>query len=231
VPLSVSEKVGSFPPGFRGRNIKANGATLHVRVGGKGPAVVMLHGFGDTGDMWAPAATVLVKDQTVVVPDLRGMGLSSHPQGGYDKKNQARDIAKVMDDLGIEKAALVTHDIGNMVGYALAAQFPARVTRWVIIDAPLPGIGPWEEIIRSPALWHFNFRGPDVERLVKGRERIYLDRFWNELSASPKAIKEARGATMRGSMHAPAPCVRHLISSPHSRRMRPTTNCLRRRAN
>ena len=78
-----------------------------------------------------------------------------------------------------------------MVGYAFAAQFPGRVMRWVVIDAPLPGIGPWNEIIRSPALWHFNFRGPDVERLVKGRERIYLDRFWNELSANPKAIKEA----------------------------------------
>src|SRR6516165_2905993 len=78
-----------------------------------------------------------------------------------------------------------------MVGYALAAQFPARVTRWVIIDVPLPGIGPWDEITRSPLLWHFNFRGPDVERLVKGRERIYLDRFWNELSANPKSIDEA----------------------------------------
>jgi len=183
--------VGSFPPSFRNRNIKADGATIHVRVGGKGPAVVMLHGFGDTGDMWAPVAAVLVEDHTVVVPDLRGMGLSSHPQGGYDKKTQARDIAQVMDALKIANTALVTHDIGNMVGYALAAQFPARVTRWVIIDAPLPGIGPWDEIIRSPALWHFNFRGPDVERLVKGRERIYLDRFWNELSANPRAISEA----------------------------------------
>ena len=78
-----------------------------------------------------------------------------------------------------------------MVGYALAAQYPERVTKWVVIDAPLPGIGPWDEIVRSPMLWHFNFRGPDVERLVAGRERIYLDRFWNELSANPKAIDEA----------------------------------------
>jgi pimeloyl-ACP methyl ester carboxylesterase len=191
VPSSISAKVGSFPKGFRNRNVRANGATLHVRVGGKGPAVVMLHGFGDTGDMWAPVAASLVEDHTVVVPDLRGMGLSSHPQGGYDKKTQAHDIAQVMDTLKIADAALVTHDIGNMVGYALAAQFPSRVTRWVIIDAPLPGIGLWDEIIRSPALWHFNFRGPDVERLVKGRERTYLDRFWNELSANPKAIDEA----------------------------------------
>jgi len=202
-----SAKVGSFPPSFRNRNIKADGATIHVRVGGKGPAVVMLHGFGDTGDMWAPVAAVLVEDHTVVVPDLRGMGLSSHPQDGYDKKTQAHDIAQVMDTLKLANAALVTHDIGNMVGYALAAQFPARVTRWVIIDAPLPGIGPWDEIIRSPALWHFNFRGPDVERLVKGRERIYLDRFWNELSANPRAIKEAtrrhyaRLYARRGAMH------------------------------
>jgi len=155
-------------------------------VGGKG----LLHGFGDTGDMWAPVAAVLI-NHTVVVPDLRGMGLSSHPEGGYDKKTQARDIAQVMDKLNIDKADFVTHDIGNMVGYAFAAQFPARVTRWVVIDAPLPGIGPWDDILRNPALWHFNFRGPDAERLVKGRERIYLDRFWNELSANPKAIDEA----------------------------------------
>ncbi len=167
----------------------------------------MLHGFGDTGDMWAPMAEVLVRDHTVVVPDLRGMGLSSHPEGGYDKKTQARDIAQVMDELKIEKADLVTHDIGNMVGYAFAAQFPARATRWAVIDAPLPGIGPWDEIIRSPALWHFNFRGPDIERLVEGRERIYLDRFWNELSADPKAIDEATRHhyaqlyARRGAMH------------------------------
>jgi pimeloyl-ACP methyl ester carboxylesterase len=151
----------------------------------------LLHGFGDTGDMWAPLATTLVHDHTVIVPDLRGMGLSSHPEAGYDKKTQGGDIARVLDKLNIWAADLVTHDIGNMVGYAFAAQYPDRAARWVVMDAPLPGIGPWEEILRSPALWHFNFRGPDVERLVSGRERIYLDRFWNELSANPKSIDEA----------------------------------------
>jgi pimeloyl-ACP methyl ester carboxylesterase len=189
--VSASAEVQPFPSSFRTEDISTDGATIHVRIGGKGSAVVMLHGFGDTGDMWAPIAAVLAHDHTVVVPDLRGMGLSSHPEGGYDKKTQARDIAQVLDKLNVQQAALVTHDIGNMVGYAFAAQFPARVTRWVVIDAPLPGIGPWDEILRSPVLWHFNFRGPDVERLVKGRERIYLDRFWNELSANPKAIDEA----------------------------------------
>jgi pimeloyl-ACP methyl ester carboxylesterase len=189
--LPAAARVESFPAGFHTQMIKTDGATIYVRVGGKGPAVVLLHGFGDTGDMWAPAAKALYKDHTVIVPDLRGMGLSSQPTSGYDKKTQGQDIAKVMDALKVEKADLVTHDIGNMVGYALAAQYPARITKWVIIDAPLPGIGPWDEILKSPLLWHFNFRGPDVDRLVKGRERIYLDRFYNELSANPKAIDEA----------------------------------------
>jgi pimeloyl-ACP methyl ester carboxylesterase len=180
-----------FPDGFRAEDLDTGGATIHVRVGGQGPAVVMLHGFGDTGDMWAPLAAALAAGRTVVAPDLRGMGFSSRPAGGYDKKTQGQDIARVLDKLKIEKADLVTHDIGNMVGYALAAQYPARIARWVVMDAPLPGIGPWEEILRSPMLWHFNFRGPDVERLVSGRERIYLDRFWNELSANPKSIDEA----------------------------------------
>jgi pimeloyl-ACP methyl ester carboxylesterase len=179
-----------FPEGFHSQMVRTNGTSLFVRVGGKGPAVVMLHGFGDTGDMWAPVAADLAKDHTVVVPDLRGMGLSEHPEAGYTKKNQALDIVGVMDALKLESAALVTHDIGNMVGYALAAQFPNRISRWVVIDAPLPGIGNWDTIVRSPLLWHFNFRGPDVERLVQGRERIYLDRFWNELSADPKKIDE-----------------------------------------
>ncbi len=184
-------RVQEFPRAFHTEEIKTNGATIHVRVGGTGPAIVMLHGFGDTGDMWAPLAASLLKDHTIVVPDLRGMGLSSHPETGYDKKTQAQDVAQILDRLKIQKADVVTHDIGNMVGYAFVAQYPDRVTRWVVMDAPLPGIGPWDEILRSPALWHFNFRGPDVERLVKGRERIYLDRFWNELSATPKSIDEA----------------------------------------
>jgi len=191
VSVPASGAVTPFPAGFHTQMVQTNGTQLYVRVGGKGPAVVMLHGFADTGDMWAALAVVMVADHTVIVPDLRGMGLSEHPDTGYTKKNQAVDIAGVMDALKVQKADLVTHDIGNMVGYSLAAQYPARITRWVAIDAPIPGIGDWDNIVRSPLLWHFNFRGPDMERLVQGRERIYLDRFWNELSADPKAIDEA----------------------------------------
>jgi pimeloyl-ACP methyl ester carboxylesterase len=197
-----------FPAGFRILDIRTNDTVLHVRVGGQGPAAVLLHGYGETGDMWAPLAADLALDHTVVVPDLRGMGLSARPDRGYDKKTQGQDVAGMLDALGIERADLVTHDIGNMVGYAFVAQYPSRVTRFVLMDAPLPGVGPWEEILKHPLLWHFRFGGPDMERLVAGRERIYLDRFWNEFSADPKSFGEAEREhyaalyAQPGAMHA-----------------------------
>ena len=180
-----------FPSNFRTQEIQADGATIHVRVGGQGPAVVLLHGFADTGDMWALMAAELAHDHRVVVPDLRGMGFSSHPAGGYDKKTQAADIRSVLTQLGIDRAAVVGHDIGATVAYAYAARYPDKTDRLVVMDAPVPGIPPWDEIVRSPALWHFSFGGPDAERLVAGRERIYLDRFWNEFAGDPSKITEA----------------------------------------
>ena len=158
--------------------------------------------------IWSPLATKLAANHTVIVPDLRGMGLSERSSGGYDKKTQGYDVAGLLDALKIDKADLVTHDIGNMVGYAFAAESPARVTRFVLIDAPLPGVGPWDDIVKSHALWHFSFWGPDAERLVAGRERIYLDRFWNEFSADPTKFSEASRAhyarlyAQPGAMHA-----------------------------
>jgi pimeloyl-ACP methyl ester carboxylesterase len=179
-----------FPAVFTASQLPVPGGTQYVRVGGQGPAVVLLHGFGDTGDMWAPLAAVLVKNHKVIVPDLRGMGLSSHPAAGYEKTAQARDLAAILDRLHVGKIVLVTHDIGNMVGYAFAAQYPDRVARWAIMDAPLPGLANWTAQLLNPKTWHFNFRGPDVERLVAGRERILLDRFYNELSDDPARIDE-----------------------------------------
>ena len=190
IKRAVRASILSYPETFHARQIAANGTKLHVRVGGTGPAVVLLHGYGETGDMWVPLAKDLERDRTVVVPDLRGMGLSAKPASGYDKKTQGHDVAGILDALKIERVALVAHDIGNMVGYAFAAQYRHRVTRFVLIDAPLPGVGPWEEILKNPLLWHFRFGGPDMERLVAGRERIYLDRFWNEFSATPKRFSE-----------------------------------------
>src|SRR4051812_13267006 len=157
--LPAAAEVQPFPASFRIQEIPAKEVTLHVRVGGQGPAVLLLHGYGETGDMWVPMAVDLARDHTVVVPDLRGTGLSSRPEGGYDKKTQGHDVAGLLDALGIRATDLVTHDIGNMVGYAFAAQYRSRVTRFVIMDAPLPGIGPWEEVLKNPLLWHFRFGG------------------------------------------------------------------------
>lgn len=183
-----------YPPAFKIEQIQTNGARLHVRVGGSGPAVVLLHGFGDTGDMWAPMAAALARDHRVVVPDLRGMGLSSRPEGGYDKKTQAADIRAVLDKLGIDKAHVVGHDIGTMVAYAYAASYPDKTATLVVMDAPVPGVPPWEQIVRLPLLWHFDFGGKDALRLVQGRERIYLDRFWNDFAGDPRKVDEGTRA-------------------------------------
>jgi len=191
---TATAQVPAFPASFAARDIPTNGTTLHVRVGGSGPAVVLLHGFGDTGDMWAPVAANLVRDHTVIVPDLRGFGLSARPAGGYDKMTQAADVAGVLDALRVSRADVVAHDIGNMVAFAFSARYPARVSRLVLMDAPIPGVGPWDELAHVPKAWHFYFYGPDEERLVAGRERIYLDRFYNELSVTPARIDDATRA-------------------------------------
>jgi pimeloyl-ACP methyl ester carboxylesterase len=191
IALPAAAQVQRFPASFRTQDVQTDGATIHVRIGGQGPAVVLLHGFGDTGDMWVPLAEDLAHDHVVVAPDLRGMGLSSHPEGGYDKRTQAADIRSVLTQLGLDWAAIVGHDIGTMVAYAYAVRYPEMTEKLVVMDAPVPGIPPWDQIVRNPLLWHFDFGGPDMERLVSGRERIYLDRFWNEFAGEPSKIDEA----------------------------------------
>jgi pimeloyl-ACP methyl ester carboxylesterase len=191
VALQVAAQVHPFPASFQKQHILTDGPTIHVRGGGKGPAVVLLHGFGDTGDMWVPLAADLARDHTVVVPDLRGMGLSSQTTGGYEKRTQAGDIRSVLTKLGLDRAIIIGHDIGTMVAYAYAARYPEKTDKLIVMDAPVPGIPPWDSIVRMPVLWHFDFGGPDAERLVKGRERIYLDRFWNEFAGNRTKIDEA----------------------------------------
>ncbi|MGN6277459.1 MAG: alpha/beta fold hydrolase [Sphingomonas sp.] len=197
-----------FPPGFHTEDIATNSTTLHVRVGGTGPAVLLIHGYGDTGDMWIRLAAALMRDHQVIVPDLRGMGLSAVATSGFTKKNQAEDMAGVLDHFHVAKADVVGHDIGNMVAFAFAEAHPDRTTRLVMMDAPVPGIGPWDELLKNPLLWHFRFGGPDMERLVAGRERIYLDRFWNDFAASRTAFPEqdrvhyAKLYAAPGRMHA-----------------------------
>jgi pimeloyl-ACP methyl ester carboxylesterase len=194
VPMAAAAPP-SLPAGFESRTVATpDGANIFVRYGGAGPAVVLLHGFGDTGVMWGPLAAQLARTHTVIVPDLRGMGRSSKPAAGYDKRSQAADVRTVVTSLEQDRTAVVGHDIGTMVAYAYAARYPDKVDKLVVMDAPVPGIAPWDQLILSPKLWHFNFGGPHAERLVAGRERIYLDRFWDEFAGDPSRIDEATRA-------------------------------------
>src|SRR5579864_6760938 len=182
----------SLPSSFQAKTVHSpEGADIFVRWGGTGAVVVLIHGYAENSDSWAPLAADLMKDHTVVVPDLRGIGRSSKPAGGYDKKTQAKDIRAVVIALGFDKTFVVAHDIGNMVAYAYAAMYPDKVDRLVVMDAPIPGIEPWNTILLNPGVWHFNFHGPDAERLVAGRERIYFDRIWNDFTGDPSKPDEA----------------------------------------
>jgi pimeloyl-ACP methyl ester carboxylesterase/quercetin dioxygenase-like cupin family protein len=182
----------SLPSNFHAKTVHSpEGADIFVRWGGTGAVVVLIHGYAENSDSWAPLAADLMKDHTVVVPDLRGIGRSSKPASGYDKKTQAKDIRAVVTALGFDKTLMVAHDIGNMVAYAYAAMYPDKVDRLVVMDAPIPGIEPWNTILLNPGVWHFNFHGPDAERLVAGRERIYFDRIWNDFTGDPSEPDEA----------------------------------------
>lgn len=182
----------SLPSSFHALTVHSpENAEIFVRYGGTGPVVVLLHGYAENSDSWGPLAQDLMKDHAVVVPDLRGIGRSSKPAGGYDKKTQAKDIRSVVTALGYDRTFVVAHDIGNMVAYAYAATYPDKVERLVVMDAPIPGIEPWSEILQNPGVWHFNFHGPDAERLVEGRERIYFDRIWNDFTGDPSKPDEA----------------------------------------
>ncbi|WP_342237870.1 alpha/beta fold hydrolase [Inquilinus sp. OTU3971] len=179
----------SLPSTFQSRLVDVGGASIFVQVGGSGSPVVLLHGYVESGDMWGPLAKELASSHTVIVPDLRGLGRSSRPGGGYDKKTEAQDIHSVVTDLGFDEVAIVGHDLGGIVAYAYAAQYPGKVTRLVFMEAPIPGVGPWTEVATMPALWHWYFGGPDAERLVAGRERIYFDHFWR-FAADPSRIDD-----------------------------------------
>lgn len=170
---------------FTERDVALDGVRLHFRIGGSGFPVVLLHGFAETGHMWNPVLTDLAAAHTVIVPDLRGAGGSSRPDDGYDKKTMAQDIHALLGSLGVDKATIVGHDIGLMVAYAYAAQYPDKTGRVVLMDAFLPGIGNWKDMWLMRDLWHFHFYGEVPLALVAGRERIYLEHFWNDFAADP----------------------------------------------
>ena len=196
--MTRSDSVRAQRPGAGGaasiasRTGVADGVKLHYLTAGSGPVIVLLHGYAETSRMWRPLIPTLAPRFRVIAPDLPGIGDSDIPRDGLDMARSAMRIHALVTGLGIEKAVVVGHDIGLMVAYAYAAQFRSETEKLVLMDAFLPGVAGWEAIYNDPAIWHFRFNGPTAEALVKGRERIYFEHFWNDFAADPKkSIPEA----------------------------------------
>jgi pimeloyl-ACP methyl ester carboxylesterase len=151
-----------------------------------------LHGYAETSLMWRPIMPLLAERFTVIAPDLPGIGDSAIPADGLDMKTAAIRIHSLARSLAVAKTRVVGHDIGLMVAYAYAAQFPAEVEKLVLMDAFLPGVDGWEAVYNNPGIWHFRFNGPTPEALVQERERIYFEHFWNDFAADKtRSIPEA----------------------------------------
>ena len=178
-------------PRIQSHFAKLGDVRLHYLAAGTGEPVILLHGYAQNSHMWRPLIAELAETNTVIAPDLRGFGQSSKPANGYDKKSMAQDIHALAASLGLKRARICGHDIGLMVAYAYAAQYPAEVERIALLDAFLPGVGKWESVWLLHDKWHFNFYGETPLKLVAGRERIYFEHFWNDFAAnSKKSVSE-----------------------------------------
>ncbi len=169
--------------GVNSRFARVEGLKLHYLTAGKGPTVILLHGYTQTSRMWRPIIPLLAKKFTVIAPDLPGIGDSDIPKDGMDMATAAVKIHALAKSLEVQKARVVGHDIGLMVAYAYAAQFPEETEKLVVMDAFLPGVEGWEAVYNNPGIWHFRFNGPTPEALVRGRERIYFEHYWNDFAA------------------------------------------------
>ena len=177
---------------IQSRVVDVNGIKMYYLVAGQGSPIVLLHGFAETSHMWRPLIAELAKNHAVIAPDLRGFGSTSAPEGGYTKKEMAQDVHALVKSHGYSKIRLAGHDIGLMVAYAYAAQYPDEVERLVLMEAFLPGVGEWNNVFLLRDLWHFHFYGKTPLALVTGRERIYLEHFWNDFAADgTKSVPEA----------------------------------------
>jgi pimeloyl-ACP methyl ester carboxylesterase len=179
----ISAAANAATEAIASRTASVNGVKIHYLTAGHGPAVILLHGYTQTSRMWRPIIPLLAEKFTVIAPDLPGIGDSEIPADGLDMKTAAIRIHGLAKSLGVEKARVVGHDIGLMVAYSYAAQFPAETEKLVVMDAFLPGVAGWESVYNDPGIWHFRFNGPTPEALVRGRERTYFDYFWNDFAA------------------------------------------------
>ncbi len=198
--ISTSASENPTDKAISSRTAEVDGAQLHYLTAGQGPAVViLLHGYAETSRMWRPILPQLAERFRVIAPDLPGIGDSAIPAAGLDMKSAANTIHALARKLGVEKARVVGHDIGLMVAYAYAAQFPAETEKLIVMDAFLPGVEGGDAVYNNPNLWHFRFHGPTPEALVKGRERMYFDYYWNDFAADkthslPEADRAAYAA-------------------------------------
>lgn len=207
----VAQAQTASPAAIIEQDATVNGLKLHYLQAGQGDGtpIVLLHGYAETSRMWRPLMPRLAQDHVVIAPDLRGAGGSDKPDAIYDKKTLAQEIHALVQHLGYRKVRIVGHDIGLMVAYAYAAQYPDEVERIALMDAFLPGVGDWKQVWLLRDLWHFHFYGPVPEGLVAGRERIYFEHFWNDFAADktrsvPEADRRAYAAAYAqpGGMHA-----------------------------
>src|SRR4030095_12730604 len=179
--------MGEFMEGkIAAHTVPIDGVKLHYLTAGHGPTLILLHGYTQTSRMWRPIIPPLAEKFTVIAPDLPGIGDSAIPKDGLDMKTAAIRIHALAKSLGVDKARVVGHDIGLMVAYAYAAQFPSETEKLILMDAFLPGVAGWETAYNHPGSWHFRFNGPTPEALVRGRERIYFEHFWNDFAADKK---------------------------------------------
>ncbi|MGA2742233.1 MAG: alpha/beta hydrolase [Bryobacteraceae bacterium] len=185
MPLRAKARASRSEQGPESRFANVDGVRLHYLSAGTGPPVVLLHGYAETSHMWRPLIARLANTRTVIAPDLRGAGESSTPAEGYTKTEMAQDIHALAHKLGYERLQIVGHDIGLMVAYAYAAQYPSEVDQIALMDAFLPGVGNWRDVWLMRDLWHFHFYGKTPLALVHGRERIYFEHFWNDFAADP----------------------------------------------
>ncbi len=186
------------------RSAEIDGVKLHYMTAGHGTPLILLHGYAETSRMWKPIIPVLAERFSVIAPDLPGIGDSDIPVDGLDMKSAAMRIHDLAKSLGVQKAEVVGHDIGLMVAYAYAAQFPTEVTKLVLMDAFLPGVEGWEAVYNNSNIWHFRFNGPTPEALVQGRERTYFDYFWNDFAADKThSIPEADRKTYAAAYSRP----------------------------
>lgn len=184
----------SLMPGFTQRFVRANGIRFHTWVGGEGPALVLLHGYPQSGIMWRKVAPALARRFTVVIPDLRGYGDSDKPRDGFDKKTMASDIHGVMQALGHARYRVVGHDRGARVSHRLALDHADAVERLSLLD-----IVPTHTLFRdtgrelAAAYWHwFFFQVPDLpEVMISATPEPFLRNMFRALSAEAGAIEEA----------------------------------------